>query len=137
MYHWFEGSRSAILILSFGIALLILIPGQTREPEELLPFQDTSPSISAGSRAYLSAGGTSIGVGANLETFTALAEALVAKDRKAYERLFKNGGAFLVDDRVQVLVINIQANTAQVQLLEGYHSHKLAFVLREWLKSER
>jgi hypothetical protein len=137
MYRWLERSRSAILILSFGIALFLLIPGQTREPEDLLLFQDIIPSISAGSRAYLSAGGTSIGVSANLETFTALAEAVVAKDRKAYERLFKNGGAFLVDDRVQVLVINIQANTAEVQLLEGYHSHKLVFVFREWLKSER
>jgi hypothetical protein len=137
MYRWFERTRSAILILSFGIALLFLIPGQTREAEDLLPFQNTSPFISAGSTAYLSADGHSIGVGANLETLTALAQAVVAKDRKAYERLFKNGGAFLVDDRVQVLVINIQANAAQVQLLEGYHSHKLAFVLREWLKSER
>jgi hypothetical protein len=40
----------------------------------------------------------------------------------------------LVTDRVRVLVISLQGDNAKVQFLEGYHSGKSGFVIREWLK---
>jgi len=58
----------------------------------------------AGSTAYLSDDGRAIGVGADVETLAALAQAVAAKDRKVYEHLFQDGRAFLVNDRVLVLV---------------------------------
>ena len=75
-----------------------------------------------------------IGVGADVETLAALAQAVVAKDRKAYENLFRDGRAFLVSVRVRVLVLSLQGDSAKVQFLEGYHSGKSGFVIREWLK---
>jgi len=125
--------RSAILILSAGIALFILIPGP--QPDDPIPLRERiAPAVSAGSTAYLSDGGGAIGVGADVETLAALAQAVVAKDRKAYEHLFQDGRAFLVTDRVRVLVISLQGDNAKVQFLEGYHSGKSGFVIREWLK---
>ena len=138
MYHLIQRSRSAVLLLSLGIALFILIPAQRREPEDSVPpAQYAGDSISAGSIAYLSDGGRLIAVGADRPTFTALAQAVEAKDRKAYEHLFRNGHAFLVDDRVRVRVVSFQVDTAQVEFLEGPHSAKSGFVLREWLRSKR
>jgi hypothetical protein len=128
-------SRSAILILSAGIALFILIPGQSSQPDGPIPLREpTAPAVSAGSTAYLSNDGGAIGVGADVETLAALAQAVVAKDRQAYEHLFQDGRAFLVSDRVRVLVISLQGDSAKVQFLEGYHSGKSGFVIREWLK---
>ena len=127
--------RSAILILSAGIALFILIPGQGHQPADPIPLQERIASaVSAGSRAYLSDDGRAIGVGADVETLAALAQAVAAKDRKAYEHLFQDGRAFLVTERVRVLVISLQGDNAKVQFLEGYHSGKSGFVIREWLK---
>jgi len=128
-------SRSAILILSAGIALFILIPGQRAQPDDpILLNQRIAPAVSPGSTAYLSDDGRAIGVGADVETLAALAQAVAAKDRKAYEHLFQDGRAFLVTDRVRVLVLSLQGNSAKVQFLEGYHSGKSGFVIREWLK---
>jgi hypothetical protein len=42
------------------------------------------------------------------------------KDRTVYKRLFQDGRAFLVTDRVRVLVISLQGDSAEVQFLEGY-----------------
>jgi hypothetical protein len=56
------------------------------------------------------------------------------KDRTLYEHLFQDGRAFLVTDRVRVLVISLQGDSAEVQFLEGYHSGESGFVVREWLK---
>ena len=64
----------------------------------------------------------------------ALAQAVAVKDRKAYEHLFQDGRAFRVTDRVRVFVISLQGDNAKVQFLEGYHSGKSGFVIREWLK---
>ena len=98
-------SRSAILILSAGIALFILIPGQGPQPDDPIPLRERiAPAVSAGSTAYLSDDGRAIGVGADVETLAALAQAVAAKDRKVYEHLFQDGRAFLVNDRVLVLV---------------------------------
>jgi len=63
-----------------------------------------------------------------------LAQAAAAKDRKAYGHLFQDGRAFLVTDRVRVLVLSLQGDSAKVQFLEGYHSGKSGFVIHEWLK---
>src|SRR5215467_9052839 len=113
--------RSAILILSAGIALFILIPGP--QPDDPIPLRERiAPAVSAGSTAYLSDHVGAIGVGADVETLAALAQAVAAKDRKAYEHLFQDGRAFLVTDRVRVLVISLQGDNAKVQFLEGYHS---------------
>src|SRR5262245_46525394 len=71
-----------------------------------------APAVSAGSIAYLSDDGSAIGVGADVETLAAFAQAVAAKDRKAYEHLFQDGRAFLVTDRVRVLVISLKG-TAQ------------------------
>mgnify|MGYP001575342763 CR=1 FL=1 len=127
--------RTAILILSAGIGLFILIPGQDPQHEDPVPLREhIDPVLSAGSTAYLYDDGRSVGVGADVETFTALAHAVATKDRKAYEHLFHDGRAFLVTDRVPVLVINLQGGRAEVRFLEGYHSGKSGFVIREWLK---
>lgn len=117
---------------------MYLIPGpQGPVPGDPTQLQEqTAPAVSTGSTAYLSDGGGPIGVGADVETFTALSQAVVTKDRKAYEHLFQDGRAFLVQDRVHVLVIDFQADSAQVQFLEGYHSGKSGWVVREWLKSK-
>src|SRR5262244_1887574 len=118
-------SRSAILILSAGIALFILIPGQGPQPDDPIPLRERiAPAVSAGSTAYLSDDGGAIGVGADVETLAALAQAVASKDRKAYEHLFQDGRAFLVTDRVRVVVISVQGDSAKVQFLEGYHSGK-------------
>jgi len=91
--------RSAILILSAGIALFILIPGP--QPDDPIPLRERiAPAVSAGSTAYLSDHVGAIGVGADAETLAALAQAVAEKDRKAYEHLFQDGRAFLVNDRV-------------------------------------
>src|SRR5262245_61338724 len=128
-------SRSAILILGAGIALFILIPGQGPQPDDPIPLRERiAPAVSAGSTAYLSDDGRAIGVGADVETLAALAQAVAAKDRKAYEHLFQEGRAFLVTDRVRARVISLQENSAKVQFLEGDHSGKSGFVIREWLK---
>ena len=71
-------SRSAILILSAGIALFILIPGQGPQPDGPIPLREhLAPAVSAGSTAYLSDNGGAIGVGADVETLAALAQAVV------------------------------------------------------------
>ena len=128
-------SRSAVLILSAGIALFILIPGQSPQPDDPIPLPERiAPTVSAGSTAYLSDDGGAIGVGADVETLAALAQAVAAKDRKAYEHLFQDGRASRVTDRVRVFVISLQGDNAKVQFLEGYHSGKSGFVIREWLK---
>jgi hypothetical protein len=93
-----------------------------------------APAVSAGSTAYLSDDRRAIGIGADVETLPAPAQAVAAKDRKAYEHLFQDGRAFLVTDRVRVLVISLQGDSAKVQFLEGYHSGKSGFVICEWLK---
>jgi hypothetical protein len=125
-------------MLSVGIALFVFIPGERHHPDDAVPLgQYAGGSISAGSTAYVSDGGGSIGIGADLETLTALADAVGAKDRRAYEHLFQKGHAFLVEDRVRVRVVALQENTAQVQFLEGYHSQQSGFVLRQWLRPER
>ena len=128
-------SRAAFLILGAGIALFVYwIPGpQSRTPD---PIQEPSaPLISAGLTAYLSDSGRSIGVGADVETFTALARAVADKDRRAYEHLFQDGRAFLVTDSVQVLIVGFEGDSAQVRFLDGYHTGKMGWVLREWLKA--
>ena len=128
-------SRSAIFIPSAGIALLILIPGQSPQPDDPIRLRERiAPAVSVGSTAYLSDDGGAIGVGADVETLAALAQAVAAKDRKAYEHLFQDGRAFRVTDRVRIFVISLQGDNAKVQFLEGYHSGKSGFVIREWLK---
>src|SRR5262249_25140766 len=112
-------SRSAILILSAGIALFVLIPGQSPQPDDPIPLREhIAPAVSAGSTAYLSDDGGAIGVGADVETLAALAQAVASKDRKAYEHLFQDGRAFLVTDRVRVLVISLQGHTPKLQFFE-------------------
>jgi hypothetical protein len=99
------------LILSVGIAPFILIPGQGLRPDDPIPLPERiAPAVAA------------------------LAQAVAAKDRKAYEHLFQDGRAFLVTDRVRVLVISLQGDSAKVKFLDGYHSGKSGFVIREWLK---
>ena len=115
---------------------MYLIPGQSPQPDDPIPLRERiALAVSAGSTAYLSDDGGSIGVSADVETLAALAQAVAAKDRKAYEHLFQDGRAFLlVTDRVRVLVISLQGDNAKVQFLEGSHSGKSGFVIREWLK---
>ena len=111
-------SRSAILILSAWNRVFYLIPGKGPQPDDPIPLRERiAPAVSAGSTAYLSDDGGAIGVGADVETLAALAQAVVAKDRKAYEHLFQDGRAFLVTDRVRVLVISLQGDNAKVQIL--------------------
>jgi hypothetical protein len=104
-------SRSAILILSAGIALLILIPGQSPQPDDPIRLRERiAPAVSAGSTAYLSDDGGSIGVGADVETLAAFAQAVAAKDRKD-EHLFQDGRAFRVTDRVGSLSLAFKGTT--------------------------
>src|SRR5215471_20484480 len=111
-------SRSAILILSAGIALLILIPGQGPQPDDPIPLHERiAPAVSAGSTAYLSDDGGAIGVGADVETLAALAQAVAASDRKAYEHLFQDGRAFRVTDRVRVFIISLQGEQRKSSIL--------------------
>jgi hypothetical protein len=73
-------SRVAIVIPSAGIGLFILIPGQGPQPDDPIPLREPiPPAVSAGSTAYLSDDGRSIGVGADVETFAAVAQAVAAK----------------------------------------------------------
>ncbi|MBI4471502.1 MAG: hypothetical protein HY646_02465 [Acidobacteria bacterium] len=131
-------SRPSILILAAGIGLFILIPGlRPIHDAPVSSHQSTAASISPGSTAYLSDRGTSIGVGADIQTFAALVDAVDAKDRKGYEELIRSDQAFLVEDRVQVLVIGFQGKIAEVRFLEGYHSQESGFVFRAWLKADR
>src|SRR5215831_20114514 len=124
-------SRSAILILSAGIAYFILIPGQGPQPHDPIPLHERiAPAVSAGSTAYLSDDGGAIGVGADVETLAALAQAVAAKDRKADEHLFQDGRAFRVSAECGSLSSAFQGD--KVQFLEGYHSGKSGFVIREW-----
>src|SRR5262249_18107763 len=117
--------QSAILILSAGIALFILIPGQGSQPDDPIPLREhIAPAVSAGSTAYLSDDGGAIGVGADVETLATLAQAVAAKDSKAYEHLFQDGRAFLVTYRGRVFVISVRGDREKVQFLEGYHSGK-------------
>jgi hypothetical protein len=89
-------SRSVILILSVGIALFIMIPVQGPPPDDPTPLRERiAPAVPAGSTAYLSDDGGAIGVGADVQTLAALAQAGAAKDRKAYEHLFQDGRALL------------------------------------------
>ena len=97
---------------------MILIPGQSLQPDDPIRLRERiAPAVSAGSTAYLSDDGGAIGVGADVETLAALAQAVAAKDRKAYEHLFQDGRAFLVTGRVRLPVISLQGNSAKVQFL--------------------
>jgi hypothetical protein len=74
-------SRSAILILSAGIALFIL----NRALSLMIQFHSQSALLQRSlldRTAYLSDDGIAIGVGADVETLAALAQAVAAKDRK-------------------------------------------------------
>lgn len=129
--------RMAILISSVGVVLFVfLISGrQGAGPVGSSTRQDRAATVIAkGSTVHLSHRGGPVGVAADERTFDALAEALAVNDRQAYEHLFVDGRAFLVQDGVQVLVVNPQANRAQIQILAGYHSGQSGWVALEWLK---
>ncbi len=127
-------SLKVFIVISGFLVFLYLMMTPSRGARAL-PDERAAPALAAGSTAYLSDMGRPIGVAADRETLSALNAAVMAKDRKAYERLFQNGRAFLVQDRVKLVVLDFEANSAQVRFLDGYHSGKAGWGVREWLKS--